>query len=46
MAEPCDDGRRPTAEEPPTQERMSEWRVLAKKAIEASLELAGEPEAA
>ena len=33
-------------EEPPTPERIAEWRVVAQKAIDASLELADELEAA
>ena len=46
MDEPYDESRAPRAEEPPTPERMSEWRLVAKRAIESSLELADEMEAA
>lgn len=34
------------AEEPPTPEGLSEWRLVAKRAIDVSLELADEMEAA
>jgi hypothetical protein len=34
------------AKEPPTPERISEWRLVAKRAVESSLELADEMGAA
>jgi len=46
MDELYDESRAPRAEEPPTPERVSEWRLVAKRAIESSLELADEMEAA
>ena len=46
MAELYDGKRAARAELPPTPERMSEWRLVAKRAIESSLELADEMEAA
>ena len=46
MDELYDESRAPRAEEPPTPERMSEWRLVAKRAIESSLELADEMGAA
>lgn len=46
MAELYDESWAARAEEPPTPERLSEWRLVAKRAIESSLELADEMEAA
>ena len=46
MAELYDERRAARAEEPPTPERMAELRLVAQKAIDASLELADELEAA
>ena len=46
MGELCDESRAARAEEPPTPERVSEWHLVAKRAIDASLELADEMEAA
>ena len=46
MDELYDESRAARAEEPPTPERLSEWRLVAKRAIDASLELADELEAA
>ena len=46
MAELYDESRAARAEEPPTPERLSEWRLVARRAIDASLELADEMEAA
>lgn len=46
MAELYDEKRGPVTEEPPTPEHMAEWRIVAQKAIDASLELADELEAA
>jgi len=46
MDELYDEERTPVAEEPPTPERQREWRLVAKRAIDASLELADEMEAA
>ena len=46
MAELYDESRAAGAEEPPTPERISEWRLVAKRAIESSLELADGMEAA
>ena len=46
MAELYDESRAARAEEAPTPERLSEWRLVAKRAIESSLELADEMEAA
>ena len=46
MGEPCDESRVAGAEEPPTPERPSEWRLVAKRAADASLEPADEMEAA
>ena len=46
MAELYDEKRGRVTDEPPTPERMAEWRVVAQKAIDASLELADELEAA
>lgn len=46
MAELYDEPGAARAEEPPTPERLSEWRLVAKRAIDASLELADEMEAA
>ena len=46
MAELYDEKRGRVADEPPTPERIAEWRVVAQKAIDASLELADELEAA
>ena len=42
MAELYDESWAARAEEPPTPERLSEWRLVAKRAIESSLELADE----
>ena len=46
MGELYDESRAARAEEQPTPERVSEWRPVAKRAIDASLELADEMEAA
>lgn len=46
MAELYDESRAARAEEPPTPERLREWSLVAKRAIESSLELADEMEAA
>ncbi len=46
MGEPCDESRAAGAEKPPTPEGLSEWRLVAKREIDASLELADEMEAA
>lgn len=46
MDELHDESRAAGAEEPPTPERLSEWRLVAKRATDASLELADEMEAA
>lgn len=46
MDELYDESRAAGTEEPPTPERLSEWRLVAKRAIDASLELAEEMEAA
>ena len=46
MDELYDESRAARAEEVPTPERLSEWRLVAKRAIDASLELADEMEAA
>ena len=46
MGEPCDESRVAGAKKPPTPERPSEWRLVAKRAIDASLEPADEMEAA
>ena len=46
MDEPHDESRVAGVEEPPMPERLSEWRLVAKRAIDASLELADEMEAA
>ena len=46
MDEPCNESRAAGTEEPPTPERLSEWRPVAKRAIDASLEPADEMEAA
>lgn len=46
MGELYDESRAAGAEEPPTPERLSEWRLVAKRAIDASLEPADEMEAA
>ena len=46
MDELYDESRAARAEEAPTPERLSEWRLVAKRAIDASLELADELEAA
>ena len=46
MSELYDDGHAADAENLPTPDRMSEWGLVARKAIEASLELADEMEAA
>lgn len=46
MDEPCDESRAAGTEEPPTPERLGEWHLVAKRAIDASLELADEMEAA
>lgn len=45
MGEPCDESRAAGAEKPPTSERLSEWRLVAKREIDAGLELADEMEA-
>ena len=46
MDEPCDEPGAAGAEEPPTSERLSEWRLVAKRAADAGLEPADEMEAA
>ena len=46
MGEPCDESRVAGAEKPPTPERPSKWRLVAKREIDVSLELADEMEAA
>lgn len=46
MGEPCDESRAAGAEKPPTPEGLSEWRLVAKREIDASLEFADEMEAA
>lgn len=46
ISEPCDEKRRQAETEPPTPERQQELRLIAEKAIEASLELADRMEAA
>ncbi|WP_368018347.1 hypothetical protein [Olsenella sp. AGMB03486] len=46
MDELHDEPRAAGAEEPPTPEGLSEWRLVAKRAIDVSLELADEMEAA
>ena len=46
MSELYDDSGEPGAASLPTPERQAEWRIVAKRAIEASLELADELEAA
>lgn len=46
MGEPCDESRVAGAEEPPTSEGPSEWRLVAKRAADVSLELADEMETA
>ena len=46
MAELYDESRAARAEEAPTPERQREWRLVAERAIESSLELADEMEAA
>lgn len=46
MDELYDETRASRPEEPPAPDRLSEWRLVARKAIEASLELADELEAA
>ncbi len=46
MDELHDEPRAAGAEKPPTPERPSEWRLVAKRAIDASLEPADEMEAA
>lgn len=46
MDGPCDESRAAGTEEPPTPERLGEWRLVAERAIDASLELADEMEAA
>ena len=46
MSELYDERREPSAEVPPTPERMEGWRIVAQRAIDASLELADELEAA
>ena len=46
MAELYDESGAARAEETPTPERLNEWRLVAKRAIESSLELADEMEAA
>lgn len=46
MGELHDEPRAAGAEEPPTPEGLSEWRLVAKRAIDASLEPADEMEAA
>ena len=46
MDELYDESRAAGAEELPTSERLGEWRLVAKGAIDASLELADEMEAA
>ena len=46
MSEPCDERRRPEVEGRPSKERAAELRLIARKAIDASLELADEFEVA
>ena len=46
MDELYDESSAARAEEAPTPERLNEWRLVAKRAIDASLELADELEAA
>ena len=46
MGELHDESRAAGAEKPPTPERLGEWRLVAKRAIDASLEPADEMEAA
>ena len=46
MDELYDEKRASRAEVPPTAERQREWRLVAQRAIESSLELADEMEAA
>jgi hypothetical protein len=46
MDELYDESRTARAEEPPTPDRLKESRLVARRAIEASLELADELEAA
>jgi hypothetical protein len=46
MDELYDEKRASRAEVPPTAERQREWRLVAQRAIESSLELAEEMEAA
>ena len=46
MAELYDDSGASAVAGQPTPERQAEWRIVAKRAIEASLELADELEAA
>ena len=46
MAKLYDDPGSPSVESWPTPERQAEWRLVTKRAIEASLELADELEAA
>ena len=46
MDELHDEPRAAGAEKPPTLERLGEWRPVAKRAIDASLESADEMEAA
>ena len=46
MSELYDESRAARAEEPPAAQRQREWELVAKRAIDASLELADELEAA
>ena len=46
MGELHDESRVAGAEKPPTPERSSKWRLVAKREIDVSLELADEMEAA
>jgi len=46
MGELHDESRAAGAEKPPTPERLGEWRLVTKRAIDASLEPADEMEAA
>lgn len=46
MDELYDESRAARAEEAPTPEMLREWRLVAKRSIESSLELADEMEAA
>jgi hypothetical protein len=46
MDEPHDEPTAAGADEPPTPEGLGEWRLVAERAIDASLELADEMEAA